>query len=377
MTSLVPMASAVAQMQGVTIGSKAYRAAGLHPYASQTGGHAAYGWNHGYKVDDAFAKAAIVNALSRPLYYDDENYRESGYNIACRPDGWEPEDANDVATGWHRGRRRFQTPSGAVTVSAFDPQHLWGNPLFEIVALRNDAAIQVMGGTVPAWRVAKWCLRHYVRAVAGMVRKDGPWLAGGRATALILNFTNQAMALNLFAQQPKEGEAIIDWIENYALPQLETAPGVREVKNEGVCRWVQECGWMLLPVYEAESGLASYKDFGSRFKAIRKRISQWMLDIDEIAGGRAKWYNLRITDAMRAGANGAPLPSLKGAITADDVAGPDDYTLWSCAAADVARISIGSQQAEDFYARVLAKAGGNASEGDQVWLVGHDRMYLS
>ena len=371
-----PIMRSLAQLQGVVIGSAAYRAAGLEPYASQTGGQSAYGWNHsGLVWDEGFVRAAVANMLSRPLYYDDEDFRESAYNLACRPDGWEASDAGDVGSGWLKGRARYQTPNGSVTVSSPDPQHFWMNPAWDILDVKSHVPINLLVGTAPANAVVHVCVRYWLLALAGMIQNHGPYLAGGRATARILDTVNQARKRNLLADDEGKalGKVFADWIEKYALPQLETAPGVRETKGEGVCRWVQECGWMLLPLWEAESVWAKYKDFGPRFRAIRERIGGWMLDIDEIAGGAARWYNLRITPKMVLGLGGRPLLSLKGAITASDVTGPDDYTVWSLAAADVARTDHPGPQADAFYERVKAKALKNATAADKVWLVDRNR----
>ncbi len=376
MTNLNPIANTIATLQGVEIGSPEYNAAGLLPYASQTGGHRAYGWRFDHLIDDDFARAAIVNALSRPLYYEEEDYRQPGYNIACRPVGWVPEEANDLANG----RKNYPTSKGNVSVSSPDVQHFWLNPLWAVIDTDSQAPIRLMGHmTVPAAAVAKLAVRHYLRSLAGILREVGPYLAGGRATARILDVFNKTRKRQLFAD--KEGvqiaTVITEWIEDYALPQLETAPGVRETQGQGVCRWIQECGWMLVPLYEAEQSFDGYSDLSARFKAIRERVSQWMLDIDQIAGGKAKWYNLRITPAMLTGAAGKPLDSLIGAIDADDVTGPDDYTLWSVAAADVAQTTHPSQQAAAFYAGVKQKALSNAKPSEKVWLVDRNRDWIS
>lgn len=390
--NLNPLANTVALQQGVAIGSKDFHRAGLDPYASQTGGlspsggdgHGAYGWNHSFLVDDDYVRACVVNVLCRPCYYEAEDRRQSGYWNAGRPDGWTPEEPNDIGSGWQKGGKRYATAGGTVTVSWCDPQHLWFDPAWDMIDAQVTTPIQVFGASVPAVTCLRWAAERWAEAVAGMLKKDGAWMAGGRASALILNFFNQASRVKLFTNKSwSEREAVLnaylDWLESFALPQLETAPGVREVKNEGVCRWIQECGWLLPAIYEAAENFKSHAN-GPRFEAIGRRIARWMLDIDTVAGGKARWYNLKITSAMRKGEpNGSPLESLAGAITAQDVTGPDDYTLWSVRAADIARYYHPSQHAEAFFDSVKQKAEANAGgyQGhDKVWLVDRDRRYL-
>ncbi len=383
-TSLNRFFQAVALAQGVEIGSNAYRAAGPPPFSGQTGGHSSYGWRHDYKLKEGFPKAlaytraAIANYCSRPSYYEDAPNRHSGYWKAGRPFGWTPESSSDLADG----RQAYITSKGLVMVSGPDVQHFWLDPLWAIIDEGDDALTFIhpdTGDEYPAHWMARIAAQYHVKSLAGMIRQYYKYTHGGRATARIIDTFVQAGKRNLVDEQ--DAALLLRWLDEQALPQLERAPGVNEVKGSGYCNWYQECGWMMLPLYELSQTMELIDDpeyIGDRAEAIRYRIGGWMLEIDEIGGHAAKWEQLRITTEMRAGDSGAALSTLGGHITKDDLRGQYSYSLWSVTAADIARLDHPSDEADAFFERVKAAAFADAAgdPGKKVWLVDRNRDWL-
>lgn len=362
--------------QGVEIGSKAYLAGGSPPFSGQTGGHMSYGWRHDFKLSSQWIRAVLANYGSRPCYYLDAPLRESGYRIGGRPVGWTPEDPEDLSNG----ERAYVTSKGLVRVSGPDLQHFWLDPLWAIIDDADDNMLVPIhtGETVPAHYVARIMAQLLTDSLAGMVNHHGRWSAGGRPAARIIDTFNQAGKRGCVT--PQAALVVVDWLDKVALPFWEKAPGVREVKGSGYCNWYHECGWMLLPVYEAEqlsTNLDPALDLPNRLMFIRERIAQWMLDIDRIAGGDARWEQLRITPEMKQGVDGEPPMSLDGIIKASDLRGQWSYTLWSVTAADIARRTHPSDAADEFFDRVKTQAFKEADQPhEKVWLVDGERQWL-
>ena len=370
--SLNRLFGAIATSQGVQIGSKEWLAAGPPAFSGQTGGHNSYGWRHDFKVTDGYCRAAISNYASRPSFYEDAPERHLGYYKGGRPIGWVPEEYDDTP----RGDRAYLVPPGkAVLVSGPDMQHFWLDPLWAVM----DAADETLlvkhpdGSSWPAAWMASVVARLLVKSLAGMVRAYMPYIAGGRATARVIDTFVQAGKRNLVDEE--DAQLFLDWLDRYGLPQMERAPGVQEVKGSGRCNWYQQCGWMLLPLWELEAGLDAIgnANLGDRVVEIRHRIGQWALDIDALVPGSAsKWEQLTITADMRKGLDGKPLPSLAGVIAQSDLRAPYSYSLWSVAAMDVVRADHPGEAAEKLYGDTVDATKG----GDKVWRVDRNREWI-
>lgn len=376
--NLNPIFNRLASIQGVVIGSKEWADAGLHVKSHQTGGHGAYGWQHKHRVDQAFCSAALSNYLSRPVFYLDEPLREVGYLNGGRPKGWVwgTEDVNDLPDG----ELRYQTQLGYVDVTGIDLQHFAIDPLWAVIDHGGPYTAETAFGPIPANEAAHAVVRQLISSLLGEARNVSPDYAGGRTLFRVLDNFVQAYKRQAFESPRRDIQDFLGWIDSVGLPHLEQAPGVHEVigKGGGYCNIYQSISWMLTPVHEIAEGFASIglDSPAKRFAAIRERLSQYLLDIETIKGGDAKWGELKITDSMRAGDGGKPLSTLVGAVSADDVGGQPYFRLWAVMAADICAHTLNTPEAEAFRDRVQGKAMAQAKPADKVWLVDRNREYL-
>lgn len=347
--TLNPLFGAIAAAQGIPIGSDAWRKGGIEAFSGQTGGHAAYGWRRPEKMTLDRVRAVLANYCSRPCFYwfkgnDGELIeRESGYRIAGRPDGWTPEDSMDLANG----ERAYLTPNGLVKVSGPDPQHFWIDPLLHIIDEREKTALMMVdtapGRKESALVVATVVAQQLMDSYMGMVLHHGEYWGPGRSWARTVDAFTQAFKRGILRKEAIA--AFADWLVNRGLPVLEKAPGVTDAKHVGKCNIYQEIGWTLPPLYDCErvfeeTGTRPEDKIPERLRAIRTRLSQWMVDIEEVAPGQVGREQLRITSKMKEGINGKPLPTLKGAIKAEDYTGEKWYRDWNLTAAHICALTL-------------------------------------
>lgn len=374
--NLNPIYTPLASIQGVVIGSDEWAKAGLHASSHQTGGHGAYGWQHRHRVDQRFASAALSNYLARPDKYAGEPLRHLAYKIAGRPVGWSPEHPDDLASG----ERAYKTQLGRVLVTGIDLQHFALEPLWAIIDDGDGLEVQASFGPVPAQEAARVVAGHLMASLLGQANAMSPDYIGGRALFRVMDNFVQAFKRDAFQRPRQDAQAFLAWIDSKGLPALEKAPGVHPIlgKGGGYCNIYQSISWMLTPVHELAEG---FKALGldapaARLGKIRRRLSQYLLDIETIKGGDAKWGELIITDAMRTGEGGKPLETLIGAVQPSDIGGDPFYRLWAVMAADICADTLKTQEAEEFRDRVRSKAQAQAKPADKVWLVDRNREYL-
>jgi len=380
MFSLNPYVCPLAGLQGIVIGSPEWVDGGLHVESHRSGGHPIYGWNHIWKVTKAFARAAFSNMSARPNHYLYANHRLLNYQEAGRPVGYKPEEAG---VDLKNGRRRYVTQLGKIDVTGIDMQHFWLDGLWAV--MDSDVEdLDVIGpfGPQPAKPSCQLLGESLMRSLAGMARELDPAYAQGRSLARCLDSFLQAFKHRAL---PKEDISFwLDWIDQVALPNLENAPGVGPIWGKPnadgsyYSNLNQSLSWMLLPVWElaeafTSANLDDERRFAERFTSVAVRLSQWMLDIEEIKGGLGKWERLQLNPTVMAGVGGNALPTLKGAVTANDIGGDPWYQRWAVASADVAAHVLGTPEALAFGDAVLQRGLKGHKKADRVWLVDRNR----
>lgn len=378
---------AIAEQQDIPAGSNQWRRGGNHPFSGQTGAHSSYGWRHDHKLEggpakrDLYVRSVIANYGMRPCYYTGAPKRHSGYRIGGRPEGYQAPIGEPKPDFWDNNDR----PNGerivdGVLVSGPDLQHFWLDPLLAIIDhTTDDDRVQIhTGAFVPARDVARLMVAYLVDSMSGMLRKDGQWLGGGRAAARVIDTYVEVALTRPGLIHEDDAIAMGTWLETYGLPALENAPGVQEAKSgSGGCNWYQCCGWLLPPLWNLAK--VTQGELQQRVEAVIRRTAQWMLDIDQIAGGAGKWERLDITPQMRAGVDGKALPTLLGTdVTAAHIYGQWNFSLWSVRAADVVQRIHDSAEADAFFERVkkAAFAEAGSSVDNKAWLVDAENGWL-
>lgn len=367
----------LALMQGIDIGSDEWTRGGLYAFAGQTGGHPAYGWRRPETMDDARARAVISNYAARSCYYTDpENDSEiqSGYRIAGRPVGWEPEDALDVPSG-ERAYVSNQTPT-ITLVSGLDPMHFWVDPLLDVIDRAGDIEVPTPFDSQKATTVARVLARAHIDSLAGMIRYQGQYWGGGRLFARVVDTFVQANK-RAGVVSVESATVFLQWLEHYGLPALEEAPGVTNAKGVGRFNIYQDISWVLPALYDLSNlaqALTGHVSLADRIEQRKQQVARWALDIDAVKGGSGGWSDCDITGAMLVGNDGKTLDTLEGVITAENVHEPEWYGAWAVRAADIVRRLIPGEQSEDYYQRVLAGVG--PSPDFKPWLVDADRNWV-
>lgn len=366
MTTFNSLATKIALAQGIEIGSSEWTEGGLAAFSGQTGGHPAYGWKRPENMTESRCRAVFANYAARGCWYDAAQHpkRHSGYNLGSRPYDWKPEDDYDLPGG----ERGYLTSSGVVAVSGPDVQHFWIDPLLDIIDRGDGIKVPALGVMMDAPKLAHIMSSFLVDTMAGMIRFHGPYWGGGRTFARVVDTYVQAAKRNTVSKE--SAEALLDWLAKYGLPALEKAPGVVNAKGVGSFNIYQDLSWVLPALYDLANILKPDQPLLPRVVAVRNRLAQWVLDIDAIKGGRGAWSHCTITEAMKEGVNGAPLPTLIGAVSASDVFGPEWYGSWAVRAADITAHLLPGEQSADYLKRVIA--GG----GEKKWLVDRNREFL-
>lgn len=373
----------LALMQDIEVGSYDWNQGGMHAFAGQTGGHPAYGWRRPEVMDDYRVSCVIANYAARPVYYDATQHPviESGYRIAGRPKGWEPEDVLDLPSG----ERAYLTEDGIVAVSGLDPMHFWLTPLHDVMDRANDITVETPFGVVPADDVAKMIVQFHIDSLAGMIRNHGQYWGGGRLFARVVDTFVESYKRGCV--DAPAGVEFIEWLETFGLPALEDSPGVTNAKGVGVFQPYQDISWVLPACYDLAQMLKTAEEnaptmantvqlasIRQRAEKVVTRLSQWALDIDQIAGGAGGWEKVSITPKMVQGNDGKTLDTLIGAIEKSDVGGEHWYSAWAVRAADIAARTLPGDQSEDYFHRVLED--GTKAKDQQAWFVDANRDWL-
>jgi hypothetical protein len=372
MRTFNPIATQIALAQEVEIGSQEWINGGLHPFSGQTGDHPAYGWKRPEEMTSARVRAVISNYAARGCWYAEEPYRESGYNIGGRPVGWKPEDGFDLPGG----ERGYLTESGFVAVSGPDVQHFWADPLFDIIDRAPDSLmVPAQSGMMQASKLARIMSMLLIDTMAGMVRHHGKFWGGGRTFARIVDTFVQGSKRNVVSQE--SADALLHWVDAYGLPALEKAPGVSYAKGMQQFNIYQGLSWVLPAVYDAANAIEDQHPIKSRLLSVQNRLAQWVLDIDSIKGGRGAWEHCKITKAMEEGQDGAPLPTLIGAVDASDIGGPEWYGDWAVRAADITAHLIPGEHSKDYRQRVINSVKNPELHQNKKWMVDKDRNFIT
>jgi hypothetical protein len=287
-TSLNIIANAIASEQGIEINSTLWLSGGLAAFSGQTGGHSAYGFSHKHKLSPQWVKAVFANYFNRRCFYDNEPYRQSGYNIAGRPVGWKPEVATDIEAG----DAVYLTSKGFVKVSGPDPQHFHIGPLVEI--WDADAyTVQALGQTHSAKVLAGEAIKYLMASFAGMTRKpNGSYSSyGDRGVANLLKAINQAGRRGLLF--PNDLETFMDWLRKNGIPDYTNAPGhgfshkdFYSVPSKLVFQTYNGLWWLLPSMYDSLETCKAFNltEFIPGLEKIVLRMSNWMLNILDHSG---------------------------------------------------------------------------------------------
>lgn len=336
--NLNPIVNAIADAQGVEVGSDDWLAAGPAAWSGQGGAHGSYGWRHNHRVTPGFVRAVIANYGHRRCYYLNAPYRRFGYAAGGRPMmDWRPVDPGDLPNG----AVGYVTDSGIVIVSGPDAEHFWLEPLWAVID-SDPVDVPALGATMPSTVLAKALATLLTSSLIGMIRDplgDGvqpnPWTYGDRANSRILSTIIEAAKRGCLA--PHDIETAGLWIRDVCLPFYEKSPGISSFGSapDGMFSIGLFNGlfWILPVAWDATVLPAP---LGDRFMALVERWSQWAFDIEDTVPGRGFNAGKALVNSAALHAGG-PLLSIHLLLKPSNVLTDNiTYEHWAFRAASIA-----------------------------------------
>lgn len=376
------IANAMADAQGVEVGSWAWITAGIAAWSGSSGEQASYGWRHTHRLSPDYIRAVLANYGHRRSYYTNAPFRQFNYYTAGRPHGWEPESPGDMANG----TTTYMSSKGPVTVSGPDAEHLWLTPLFALIDDPNPIMVETgLGNRLPSNVVAKWLATLLVSSAVGMVRDqhgDGvqpyPWTYGGRATSRLFHTILEGQKRGCLLAADTATAAY--FIRDIVLAFFEGSPGIHSFGDWRNGRFplglFNNLNWVLPACYDAAEHLGTLPGFGewkTRFMTIVKRLSQWMVDMNEVLPLECFRADRVFLDPKFTEGD-APAESIKPFMRPEDFLFSFDFTPWAFRAVDIAAKVTGEKKLIESRNAIVDQYG--PSQTKQRWMVGADGEYV-
>lgn len=384
--NLNPLANAMADAQGVPVGSWHWMLGGVAPFSGSSGEHSSYGWNHAHKLSPSYIRAVLANYGHRRIYYDNAPYRQFGYEAGGRPHGWTQESPGDQPDG----SVVYMNAQGQTTrVTGPEPEHLWLSPLFTLIDDPDPIMVDTgLGTQLPSNVVAKWLATQLVSASVGMVRDHRtqtgapyPWTYGDRATCRILHTIVEGHKRGCLPNDDIPTAAA--FMADIVLAFYEKGPGIHQFGAVIDDPEAPQYGrfpmglfnglhWNVPVCYDAaqmlrDGGMNSWAD---RFSALVTRWSNWMADMHKVLPHecfRADIVYLDPSFALR----DTPPESIEGLIQPNSFNQSWDYKPWAFRALDIAsNINASLKDAREAIANEYGGRDGHH------WMVAADGKYV-
>ncbi|TXG77615.1 hypothetical protein E6Q11_02480 [Candidatus Dojkabacteria bacterium] len=377
MINFNPVFNAIADEQGIEVGSKEWLEGGLQVYGGNTGSHAAYGWRHDHLVNEIYPRKVFANYCHRRAFYEltpeeiqngfqDVRY-PMGYEIAGRPIGWKKEDGLDL----DNGQVAYLTSQGIMKVCGPDILHFHLGPLFSVYDA--NLPVKAQGKMISSKLLAEWVIKYLMSTLAGEIRGNKFSASVDRANANILHCAYHAAKRDLLLDDDKM--TIHQWLIFNCLSFYESGVG------HGIESKTAEAGkyklqiynglyWVLPALYDLWASFpeALLKD---RMGKIIKRFCQWILDLHEVMPS----MNINQIYIPREMAEGSTPPeTLKGSLSPESfIKGSTDWSLWGYRAVHVAATFLNSQPLFDACKAIYFKHAKNPA--NKIWLVDANGEY--
>lgn len=378
--NLNPLANAMADAQGVAIGSWDWMLAGPAPFAGSAGQQASYGWSHTHKLTPDYIRAVLANYGHRRSYYSNAPYRQFNYEAAGRPHGWTPEQPGDQPDG----STVYLTSNGDLQVTGPDAEHFWLTPLFALIDDPNPILVETgLGNKLPSNMVAKWLATLLVSSSVGMVRdhrtKDGnpyPWTYGDRATGRLLHTIVEGFKRGCLRNH--ELPTAARYLSDIVLPFYESGPGIHSFGASREGRFpvglFNGLGWIIPACYDAAQLLRKSKATGwaDRFDALVGRWSKWMADLHKTLPHECFGADIVYLDPAFAQQESPP-DSIAAYVRAEDFHFSWDYKPWTFRALDIAATVTGSSKLAEARDAIASQY---SSPDKRNWMVKADGSYV-
>lgn len=377
--------NAMADAQGVAVGSWDWNLGGPAAFSGSSGAQSSYGWRHDHKLSPSYIRSVLANYGHRRSYYTNAPWRQFGYEAAGRPHGWTPELPGDQADGaaiyWRAGN--------PVRVTGPDAEHLWLTPLFALIDDPNPIMVDTgQGNQLPSNMVARFLATLQVSSAVGMVRdKNGdgqipyPWTYGDRATGRLAHTIVEGFKRGLLprADVPTAARFLVDIVLGY----YENGRGVHQFGRyiAGVhppsaagrfpVGLFNALHWIVPVCHDIARVLQQYgaKAWADRFDALVRRWSQWMVDLHAVNPDFARAGIVFLAPEF----DELPEPpaSIAAFVRAEDFHFGSDFRPWAFRAVDIAHLVTGELQGvRDQIADEFVNQANQAQ-----WLVGADGSY--
>ena len=378
-----PLANAMADAQGIEVGSWDWMLGGNAAWSGSSGAQACYGWRHTHKLTPHYIRTVLANYGHRRSYYTNAPFRQFGYAAAGRPHGWAPESAGDMPDG----TTVYMPSNGPVVVSGPDAEHLWLTPLFALIDDPSPILVDTgMGNKLPSNLVAKWLATMLVSSAVGMVRDqngDGtqpyPWAYGDRATGRLLHTIIEGQKRGCLMAVDTSTAAF--FLRDIVLAFYEKTPGIHAFGAPRDGRFpmglFNGLDWIIPACYDTAKqlgtipGLQSWSD---RYMALVSRWSQWMIDMNDTLPLECfRADRLFIDPAFTQDAG--PVASIKDLIRPEDFLLSFDFMPWAFRAVDIAATVTNNAGLIASRDAIIAQYG--SDPGKSNWMVGADGEYVS
>ena len=377
-----PIANAMANAQGVEVGTWSWMLGGIAPFSGSSGSQSSYGWRHTHKLTPHYIRSVLANYGHRRSYYSNAPYRQFGYEAAGRPHGWTPESPGDMPDG----SAVYMASNGPVTVTGPDAEHFWLTPLFALIDDPSPILVETgLGNKLPSNMVAKWLATMLVSSAVGMVRdRDGdgvqpyPWTYGDRATSRLLHTIIEGQKRGCLLNEDVSTAAF--FIRDIVLAFYEKAPGIHSFGAPRGGRFpmglFNGLDWIIPACYDAANHLETINglgDWSDRYKALVSRWSQWMVDMNETLPLECfRADRVFVDNAFTQG--DAPVASIKNLIREEDFLFSFDFLPWAFRAVDIAATVTGNAKLKESRDAIISQYGTDPNA--RIWMVGADGEYV-
>ena len=373
--------NAMADAQGVAVGSWDWNLGGPAAFSGSAGDQASYGWRHDHKLTPTYIRSVLANYGHRRSYYTNAPFRQFNYEAAGRPHGWTPEMPGDQPDGaavyWRDGN--------PVRVTGPDAEHLWLTPLFALIDDPNPIMVDTgQGNQLPSNTVARFLATLQVSSAVGMVRdKNGdgvipyPWTYGDRATGRLAHTIVEGFKRGLLQETdvPTAARFLVDIVLGF----YESGPGIHQFGRRQDGRFplglFNGLHWIVPVSFDIARVLQQHgaKAWADRFYALVRRWSQWMLDLHTVEPDFARAGRVLLDPAF--GELTEPPASIAEVVRADEgdwqVGG--DFRPWAFRAVDTANAVTGGEL-QGLRDQIAEEFDGHASQ--RRWMVDANGDYV-